>query len=47
MNYITVKEAAVKWGISERRIHKLCQDDRIKGQKKLRKSKRGEEKHDE
>jgi len=32
MEYITVRQAAVKWGISERRIHKLCQDNRIDGQ---------------
>lgn len=32
MKYITVREAAAKWGISERRIQKLCQDNRIKGQ---------------
>ena len=32
MNFMTVKEAAGKWGISERRVHKLCKDDRIEGQ---------------
>jgi hypothetical protein len=31
MDYISTKEAAEKWGISERRIQKLCGDDRIPG----------------
>jgi hypothetical protein len=31
MDYISTKEAAEKWGISERRIQKLCEDDRIPG----------------
>lgn len=30
-NYTTVKETAEKWGISERRIQKLCEEDRIPG----------------
>lgn len=30
-DYISVKEAAEKWGISERRIQKLCEDKRING----------------
>ena len=30
-NYISVKEAAKKWEISERRIQKLCEDGRIEG----------------
>ena len=30
-DYISVKEAAKKWGISERRIQKLCEDKRING----------------
>ena len=29
MDYISTKEAAEKWGISERRIQKLCEDNRI------------------
>lgn len=29
MNYISVKEAAQKWEISERRVQKLCEDGRI------------------
>jgi len=32
MDYMTVKQAAAKWGVSERWVHKLCQDNRIKGQ---------------
>ena len=31
MEYIGTKEAAEKWGISERRIQKLCEDNRIPG----------------
>lgn len=27
--YMSVKETAEKWGISERRIQKLCEKDRI------------------
>ncbi|SHI21733.1 hypothetical protein [Desulfosporosinus lacus] len=32
MNYITPKEASQKWGISERRIQKLCEEGRIDGE---------------
>lgn len=31
MNYISVKEAARKWNLSERRIQVLCGEDRIDG----------------
>ncbi len=31
LDYISVKEAAEKWGISERRIQKLCEGSRIEG----------------
>jgi hypothetical protein len=31
MDYISAKEAAEKWGISERRIQKLCEQNRISG----------------
>lgn len=31
MDYISVKEAAKKWGISERRIQILCSENRIDG----------------
>jgi len=29
MDYISVKAASEKWGISERRIQKLCEENRI------------------
>jgi tryptophan synthase beta chain len=32
--YLTVKEAAQKWGINERRVRLLCQENRIEGLKK-------------
>jgi hypothetical protein len=28
MDFISVQEAALKWGISERRIQKLCEEER-------------------
>ena len=31
MDYITVREAAEKWGVSERRINQYCAEDRIPG----------------
>ena len=31
MDYISVKTASEKWGISERRIQKLCEGNRING----------------
>ena len=31
MEYISTKEAAEKWGVSERRIQKLCEENRIEG----------------
>lgn len=31
MDYISVKTASEKWGISERRIQKLCEGNRIDG----------------
>ena len=31
MDYISTKEAAKKWGVSERRIQKLCEEGRIPG----------------
>ena len=34
-NYITLKEASIKWGISERRIRILCSDGRIDGANKI------------
>lgn len=38
MNYITVIEASEKWGISERRIQKLCEENRIDGAVKFGRS---------
>ncbi len=31
MDFISVQEAAAKWGISQRRIQKLCEENRIPG----------------
>jgi len=31
MNYISVSQAAEKWGVSERWVQKLLEDGRIKG----------------
>ncbi|HHV08995.1 MAG TPA: helix-turn-helix domain-containing protein [Clostridiales bacterium] len=31
MDYISTPEAAKKWGISERRVQKLCEENRIPG----------------
>lgn len=31
MEYMSTKEASGKWGISERRIQKLCEESRIPG----------------
>ena len=31
LDYISVKEAAEKWGISERRVQKLCEGNRTEG----------------
>ena len=38
MNYITVKEAAEKWGVSVRRVQFLCNQNRIKGASRMGKS---------
>ena len=35
MNYISVKAASEKWGISERRIQKVCEENRIDGTEKF------------
>jgi len=35
MEYISAAEAAKKWGISERRVQKLCEEHRIRGVSKL------------
>lgn len=31
MDYMTIKEAAVKWGLSERRVQEICELKRISG----------------
>lgn len=31
MEYLSVKEAAAKWGLSKRRVQVLCSQDRIQG----------------
>lgn len=31
MKYISPREAAERWGISQRRVHALCDEGRIKG----------------
>ena len=36
--YMTIKQAAQKWGIGERRINMLCQEGRIEGAAKFGKS---------
>lgn len=38
MEYMTAKEAAAKWGISERRVQVLCEQGRIEGVQKFGKS---------
>jgi len=35
MEYISCPEAAKKWGISERRVQRLCEDNRIPGISKI------------
>ena len=38
MDYISVREAAQKWDISERRVQKLCEGNRINGIQKFGRS---------
>ena len=38
MDYISVREAAQKWEISERRVQKLCEESRIDGIQKFGRS---------
>lgn len=35
MDYLTAKEAAAKWGVSPRWVHKLCQDGRVEGTRRF------------
>lgn len=38
MDYISVRVVAQKWEISERRVQKLCEESRIDGMQKFRRS---------
>lgn len=38
MKFMSVKDAAFLWNISERRVQKLCADKRIQGVKRFGKS---------
>ena len=38
MEYITAKQVALKWGISERRVQVLCEQGRIEGVQRLGKA---------
>ncbi|MBE5739771.1 MAG: helix-turn-helix domain-containing protein, partial [Clostridiales bacterium] len=38
MQYITVQEAAKKWGVTTRRVQMLCNEERIKGAYRFGKS---------
>ena len=31
MEYMTIKEVAAKWGLSERRIQEICELDKVPG----------------
>lgn len=35
MDFITIQEASVKWGLSERRIQTICNNGMIEGVKKF------------
>lgn len=35
MEYMTANEAAMKWGLSSRRVHTLCGEGRIEGATRL------------
>ena len=35
MNYITIQEAAEKWGLKDRRVQVMCQEERIPGVKRF------------
>lgn len=37
-SYLSIKEAAEKWGVSERRINQYCSEGRIAGAQKFGKS---------
>lgn len=35
MEYVTAAQIAAQWGISERRVQKLCEENRIPGVSKI------------
>jgi len=35
MNYITAKEAAIQWGISDRRVLQYCNEQKIEDAQKI------------
>lgn len=35
MNYITIQEAAEKWGLKDRRVQVMCQEEKIPGVKRF------------
>ena len=38
MEYLTVKEIAEKWGISERRLQTMCKEGMVEGSKRFGRS---------
>ena len=34
-DYLSIREAAEQWGVSERRVNQFCADGRIEGAKKI------------
>lgn len=38
MDFLSAKDTALKWSISERRVQKLCKENRIAGVQRLGKS---------
>ena len=35
MDYITIQEVAEKWGLKERRVQVMCQEEKIPGAKRF------------
>ena len=35
MDYITIQEAAEKWGLKDRRVQVMCQEEKIPGAKRF------------
>ena len=42
MEYLTVKEIAEKWGISERRLQTMCKEGMVEGSKRFGRNINGE-----